>query len=80
MTGSNHAPPFLIRMRHRKAHDGCPLMPERYKGAPSPPPPAGADATDRVSIRLSGPQREDRLKVDTGTREVLRVQVRTSRI
>jgi hypothetical protein len=42
MTASNYTQPVQIRLSHRKAHDGCSLLPDRFKGVRSPHPQAMA--------------------------------------
>ena len=36
----NYTARASLKMAHRKAHDGCPVMSERYTGTPSPHPDA----------------------------------------
>ncbi|MCJ2020579.1 hypothetical protein MKK84_24650 [Methylobacterium sp. E-065] len=40
LTASNYTQPIQIRLSHRKAHDGCPLLPNRFRGVRSPHPQA----------------------------------------
>jgi hypothetical protein len=40
INGAFCGPSFGKTMRHRRAHDGCPLKPDTYSGTPSPHPQA----------------------------------------